>query len=147
MAPDKAAAPAPAEPAPAPAAPAPASFAAVWGSVSFDTPPRSVSVRAMLIPESVALAARVLVEALDTARATKPIALDIGAGDGRAWPRELERNIANCEFLRLAVRRELERRGYRIAAGTPAAGVWQVSPIYGRDTIHWRFRVVAPKRQ
>jgi len=146
MAPDKAAATA-AEPAPAPApAPAP-SFAAVWGSVSFDTPPRSVSVRAMLIPESIATAARVLVDALDTARATKPIALDIGAGDGRAWPRELERNVENCEFLRLAIRRELERRGHRIAAGTPAAGVWQVSPIYGRDTLYWRFRLIAPKRQ
>jgi hypothetical protein len=147
MAPDKAAAPAPAEPAPAPEAPAPASFAAVWGSVDLSAPPRSVSVRAMLIPESIALAARLLIDALDKVRETRTVAIDIGAGDGRAWPREIPRDVANCEFLRLAVRRELERRGYRIAAGTPAAGVWQVSPLYGRDTIHWRFRVVAPKRQ
>lgn len=143
----------PAEPAPAPApaapepAPAPApSFAALWGSIDFSAPPKGMRIREMLIPEQVTAAAKALVDALETVRQSRTVAIDIGQGDGRAWPRDLPRDVSNCEYLRIAVRKEIERRGHRAVSGTPASGVWQVSPLYGRDTIHWRFRVIAPKR-
>lgn len=149
MAPDQAAAAA-AEPAPAPApapAAAPAPMEALsrhWGRVDFDSRDASVRIREMLIPEQIADAARALIDAVDSIRTERLVSLTIGAGD-RAWPKGIPQNVENAEFLRLAIRKELERRGYRFVAGTPAAGIWQLGPITGRDTIGWRFRLTAPK--
>jgi hypothetical protein len=98
----------------------------------------------MLIPEQIADAARALIDAIDTIRTDRIVSIVIGAGD-RAWPKGIPQTVDNAEFLRLALRKELERRGYRFVAGTPAAGVWQLGPITGRDTIGWRFRLTAPK--
>jgi hypothetical protein len=100
----------------------------------------------MMIPDVIATAARALVDALDAARGDRIVTIDIGAGD-RAWPKDVPRSVENCEFLRLAIRKEIERRGHRITSGTPADGVWQVSVIYGRDTVGWRMRVIAPRRR
>jgi hypothetical protein len=117
-----------------------------WGQISFSGDDvRSVRIREMLIPESITTAARALIDAIDAVRNDRIVTLTIGAGD-RAWPTDIPRCIENAEHLRLAIRRELERRGYRFVAGTPAAGVWQLGPITGRDTIGWRFRLTAPRR-
>jgi hypothetical protein len=116
-----------------------------WGKVDFTgTDTRSVRIREMLIPEQVRDAAKALIDAIETIRTERVVSIVIGAGD-RAWPKGIPQNVENAEHLRLALRRELERRGHRFTAGTPAAGVWQLGPLTGRDTIGWRFRLTAPK--
>jgi hypothetical protein len=99
----------------------------------------------MLVPETITHAARALIDAIDVARGDRVVAIEIGAAD-RAWPRDIPRTPENADYLRLALRREIERRGYRAVTGTPADGVWQLTPLYGRDTVGWRFRIVAPRR-